>query len=391
MKTNSRYDTNSGAIRRAEKKNEADRDTAPRLPISVCIDAEGNKGTAVRVSPEAAAKISRAKGFPHYDLSAGEKKDKLRKLLDYDYSRLIRRGIVKQMTYFNPLASCYFPHMWAVRAGGNRTTRELFLDSEELPWAMGKRNRLRKHTNCSKLPRLSERCWTPRSRSRCRSCSATLRKSKWQRCSQGATDMATAAEQQSEAKLRYKVTLVIKASKVEAVAKWTKDAFGDVVVEKVEKVAAFVSGEWSQAVYGEDYIDEKQGKPKMGEWVNTDGRTIHEYTKTGGWVEPEGGGTKVYKKFKKPVTTYVVRDEFGAVDEAKTWEEAQRLYRAPVSESEALEMADHIARMIVKSDTYAPHAVEEAQEYLTARRIKVEPEELESEDARRKPDRSKSV
>jgi hypothetical protein len=127
----------------AKRKNEAAGDAAPRLPISVCINVEGNKLTAVRVSPEAAAKISRVKGFPHYDLSPEEKRDELRKLLDYDHSRLIGRGIVEQRTHFNPLASTYFPHMWAVPAGGKRTPHKLFHDSEKLPWAMGKRNKLR--------------------------------------------------------------------------------------------------------------------------------------------------------------------------------------------------------------------------------------------------------
>jgi hypothetical protein len=125
------------------EKNDADRDTAPRLPISVCINVEGNRLTAVRVSPEAAAKISRAKGFPHHDLSPEEKRDKLRKLLDYDFSLVIQHGIVQQRTHFNPLASTYFPHMWDVRAGGKRTPHELFRDSEKLPWSMGKRNKLR--------------------------------------------------------------------------------------------------------------------------------------------------------------------------------------------------------------------------------------------------------
>ncbi len=124
-------------------KNEADRDTGPRLPISVCISFEGNKPTAVRVSPEAAAKISRVRGFPHYALSREEKKDKLRKLIDYDYSCLIRRGVVKQVTQFNPLASCYFPHMSGVRAGGKRTQDELFADNNDFPKAMGKHNKLR--------------------------------------------------------------------------------------------------------------------------------------------------------------------------------------------------------------------------------------------------------
>jgi hypothetical protein len=115
-----------------KKKNEADGDAAPRLPISVCInvDADGEL-TAVRFSPEAAAKVSRVRGF-HYGLSPEKKRHKLRKLLDYDH-------VVKQMTYFNPFASSYFPHMWAVRAGGKRTPRELFADNNAFPKAMGKR------------------------------------------------------------------------------------------------------------------------------------------------------------------------------------------------------------------------------------------------------------
>jgi len=121
-------------------------ETAPALPISICINVEGNKLTTVRVSPEAAAKISRVRGFPHYDLSREEKKDKLRKLLDYNYSRMIRRNVVKQVTYFNPLASSYFPHMWGVRAGDKRTPRELFADNSEFPKAMGKRGKLRERS-----------------------------------------------------------------------------------------------------------------------------------------------------------------------------------------------------------------------------------------------------
>jgi hypothetical protein len=126
------------------KKNEADRDTSPKLPISVCINvgADG-KLSAIRFSPEAAAKISRAKGFPHHDLSPEEKSDTLRKLLEYDYSSLIQNSTVKQRTHFNQLASSYFPHMWDVRAGGKRTSQELFHDGEKLPWAMGKHNMLR--------------------------------------------------------------------------------------------------------------------------------------------------------------------------------------------------------------------------------------------------------
>jgi len=126
-----------------KKAKDTARDTAPRLPISVSIYVEDGKLSAIRFSPEAAAKISRAKGFPHYELSGQEKRDKLRKLIDYDYSPLIRRGIVKQVTHFNPLASCYFPHMSAVRAGGKRTSDELFADNNDFPKSMGKHNKLR--------------------------------------------------------------------------------------------------------------------------------------------------------------------------------------------------------------------------------------------------------
>jgi hypothetical protein len=127
-----------------KKKNEADRDTGPRLPISVSINVEADgKLSAIRFSAKAAAKIARAKGFPHDDLNRTEKRDKLRKLLCYDHSRLIRRGIVKQATHLNKLASCYFPHMSGVRAGGKRTTEELFADNNDFPKAMRKHNKLR--------------------------------------------------------------------------------------------------------------------------------------------------------------------------------------------------------------------------------------------------------
>ena len=120
------------------------RDTASRLPISVSINVEADgKLSAIRFSPKAAAKISRAKGFPHDDLSRAEKRDKLRKLLCHDHSRLIRRGIVRQATHFNKLASCYFPHMSGVRAGGKRTPQELFADNIDFPKAMRKHNKLR--------------------------------------------------------------------------------------------------------------------------------------------------------------------------------------------------------------------------------------------------------
>jgi hypothetical protein len=98
----------------------------------------------VRFAPHAAARAWRAKGFPHYSLSSEERVDKLRKLIDYDFSSVIKRNVVKQMTYFNPLASWYFPHMWTVPAGGKRTPAELFADPKLLPEAMKKRGEMRR-------------------------------------------------------------------------------------------------------------------------------------------------------------------------------------------------------------------------------------------------------
>ncbi len=124
----------------------ADRDATPILPISVCINVEADgKLSAIRFSPEAAAKISRERGLDD-DLSSEKKKAKLRKLLDYDYSSLIQRGVVKQRTHFNRVASSYFPHMSAVRAGGKRTPSELFADNNRFPKAMGKRGKLRERS-----------------------------------------------------------------------------------------------------------------------------------------------------------------------------------------------------------------------------------------------------
>jgi hypothetical protein len=98
--------------------------------------------TVVRVSPESAAGAMRVRGFPFDDLSLAEKRKMLPKLLACDHTRTIRRGVVRQVTRFNTLASCYFPHLWAVRAGKKRTPRELF-DGKDLPSALAKRGKLR--------------------------------------------------------------------------------------------------------------------------------------------------------------------------------------------------------------------------------------------------------
>jgi hypothetical protein len=98
-------------------------------------------GFTVRVSPILAAEEAKAKGI-HHDLSRDEKEAKLGKLLKYDFSEVIQGGVVKQRTYYNRLASCYFPHMASVQAGGNRTPLELFNDHSLLIKAMDKSRKL---------------------------------------------------------------------------------------------------------------------------------------------------------------------------------------------------------------------------------------------------------
>jgi DNA methylase len=130
-----------------------------------CLADPKAKGgvSVIRVSPALAARVLRQRGFPLYDLSLPEKRKMLAKLLGS--CRPIHRGVVRQETRFNPLASCYFPHMWAVRAGKKRTTRELF-DGKDLPRALSKRGKLRERTQYERdeeesLPELFEQYLTP--------------------------------------------------------------------------------------------------------------------------------------------------------------------------------------------------------------------------------------
>ena len=98
-------------------------------------------GFTVRVSPILAAEEAKAKGI-HHDLSRDEKEVKLGKLLKYDFSKVIQDGVVKQRTHYNRLASCYFPHMASVQAGGKRTPLELFNNHSLLIKAMDKSRKL---------------------------------------------------------------------------------------------------------------------------------------------------------------------------------------------------------------------------------------------------------
>jgi hypothetical protein len=111
------------------------------LPSPVKTRCKKEKAFSVRFSPIFAAEEAKAKGI-HHDLSPDEKEAKLRNLLKYDFSNVIEDGVVKQRTQYNRLASCYFPHMVSVQAGGNRTPLELFNDHPLLIKAMDKSRKL---------------------------------------------------------------------------------------------------------------------------------------------------------------------------------------------------------------------------------------------------------
>jgi len=113
------------------------------------------KGFTVRFSPTLAAEEAQAKGY-HDDLSPDEKEAKLRKLLKYDFSKVIQDGVIKQRTYYNRLASCYFPHMGSVRAGGKRTPKELFGNLPLLIKAMDKRRKLHLRSKVRSKAELAE-------------------------------------------------------------------------------------------------------------------------------------------------------------------------------------------------------------------------------------------
>lgn len=72
------------------------------------------------------AQGQRRRGFPYYFLDSAQKTGELRKLVAYNHSSLIQRGVVRQTMHGLKLAWSYFHHSWEVPAGGKRTPMELF-------------------------------------------------------------------------------------------------------------------------------------------------------------------------------------------------------------------------------------------------------------------------
>ncbi len=166
------------------------------------------------------------------------------------------------------------------------------------------------------------------------------------------------ATQQQQQKMNYAVTLVVGGARLEAMSKRAKDAFGDALlrVEKVERVPAQGGGEWKLTA-------ENPGLYHSKVWTNTDGREIV-------WTKPyEEDGVQLGDE-------YIVRDQYGDIArKLKTFEEAQaavRPIRTPQEiQTVADELADAVSRFDPEEDDF-DELVDQARDYLTARRLKIE-------------------
>lgn len=177
---------------------------------------------------------------------------------------------------------------------------------------------------------------------------------------------------------QFRVTLLVPGSKVETAAK-TLDG---VTVEKVQKIEPFVPGEWSQKRFPEDHYDEKRrGKVVKNEWVNTDGRRIRKMQ----IVKP--GQEKKPFKDRERIDMYNVSDQYGAIENAPTLDEAKKVVRTVSPPEEMLEKADVVARIVKNcaEESYDPAVIQQVDEYLAMRRIVMDTEPEQEESSRRKP------
>lgn len=167
------------------------------------------------------------------------------------------------------------------------------------------------------------------------------------------------ATQQQQEKLNYAVTLVIEGTRLEAMSKRAKDAFGDALlrVEKVEKIPAQGGGEWKQGK-----VEESEFTGRHEDWECTDGRTLRynaAYMEEGVQIDEE----------------YHVFDQHGKIGKYKTMEEAQAATRRVYTPQEIQTMADELANAISRYDSEEGDFDDldvKAQAYLAARRLKIE-------------------
>jgi hypothetical protein len=185
--------------------------------------------------------------------------------------------------------------------------------------------------------------------------------------------MATAPKQEMET--RYRVTMLVPASKVKAVA----EQVGGATVEHVVKITPFVPGEWSQAVYDpEIYNESKAGKPNKDEWVNTDGRVIQRH-RTYSDIDRH----KPWNE-RKTVPVYYVSDQYGKIGKADDLATAKRIVRGTLADAGMFAVADELAKRVIDSELYGSEEAEMAKDYLAMRRVEHK-EQVEAEDPKRRP------
>lgn len=78
----------------------------------------------------------RERGFPHYLLNEQQRLHQFQLLKDFDCSKLIEGGTIKQTLHALGLAWHYFPHHWNVRVGKMRTAVDVWEDDELLKKAI---------------------------------------------------------------------------------------------------------------------------------------------------------------------------------------------------------------------------------------------------------------
>ena len=81
----------------------------------------------------------RASGFPVYDLSPRERRERLASLMGFDHSTILRNGVIRQTMHGVSLCWHYHPHMWDIRCGNKKTPMEVFTDNRLFKAVIAKR------------------------------------------------------------------------------------------------------------------------------------------------------------------------------------------------------------------------------------------------------------
>jgi hypothetical protein len=81
----------------------------------------------------------RVVGFPFYNLKRHERVARLKSLLAFDHSTILKNGIVRQTMHGVGLCWHYHPHAWKIKCGNMKTPMEVFTDDDLFKQAIAKR------------------------------------------------------------------------------------------------------------------------------------------------------------------------------------------------------------------------------------------------------------